>query len=286
MTNEITIYEKIADPIDAAIRMGKIFSASGMFGCQKEEQGQVLAMICLAERKSPVDITRDYDIVEGKLRKKALAALANFRTAGGKHVWLASGDEPASTEEARFASLKLTDRDSVSVTYTYSMADARQEGLIKDKSRWTKRPGNMLRARCISNGLGMIAPEIFAGYDEPQGGSEPATVTASDPPKLFTEKPTKTEPPIQDAEIVDEKEEAKAGLAPETKPEAATAQPPTDFMELESVLAKQADKVNAWLLKNNWIKPGQTFKNLQPRQIKKILERPDAFMRALDGGAK
>lgn len=88
---QIELYSKLQNPIEAIDRIGEMFAKSGMFGCEKVEQGKILALICLAEGKSPVAITTNYHIVEGKLSKKALAALADFRTSGGKHKWLASG---------------------------------------------------------------------------------------------------------------------------------------------------------------------------------------------------
>ena len=84
---EIQLYTKLNDPITAIEKLGLMFAKSGMFGCERTEQGQVLAMICLAEMKSPTAIVRDYHIIDGKLSKKSLAALADFRGAGGKHKW-------------------------------------------------------------------------------------------------------------------------------------------------------------------------------------------------------
>jgi hypothetical protein len=43
----------MSDPMLAIKEMGQMFAASGMFGCTKVEQGQVLALACLIEGKSP-----------------------------------------------------------------------------------------------------------------------------------------------------------------------------------------------------------------------------------------
>lgn len=217
---EIELYSKLQDPISAIKQLGTMFAKSGMFGCEKEEQGQVLAMICLSERKSPVAITTNYDIVEGKLRKKALAALADFRSAGGKHRWISSGDSVAAKPEEHYAELELTDKDGSKVTYRYSMADAKAEGLIKDRSRWVKRPGNMLRARCISNGLGMLCPEIFAGEDEDsEEQPEPKPLLRETAPKA---EPARKETAINVEATVVNTAEPKA---PEQDPVAVSQQP-------------------------------------------------------------
>lgn len=230
---EIELYSKLNDPIAAIKSLGTMFAKSGMFGCEKEEQGQVLAMICLSERKSPVAITTNYDIVEGKLRKKALAALADFRSAGGKHKWLASGDTPAVKDEDRFAELELTDREGVKVTYRYSMADARAEGLVKDRSRWVKRPGNMLRARCISNGLGMICPEIFAGEDDNESPeTEPKPLLRETAPATVKAEPKKPE------NVID----VPSTIVSQTEPKSAEVVPPVSApVEESKVVYTEAD---------------------------------------------
>ena len=166
MNQEIALYEKLTNPVEAIERLGTMFAKSGMFGCERSEQGQLLAMICLAERKSPVEIMRTYDIIGGKLRKKALAALAEFRQRGGKHRWIKTGDEPAAKEDEREAVGEFEFEGS-KITVHFSIAQARKAGAIfKVGSNWIKTPGNMLRARVASNAVAMLAPEIFAGEGE------------------------------------------------------------------------------------------------------------------------
>ena len=52
-SNATSIYSRMSDPMLAIKEMGQMFAASGMFGCTKVEQGQVLALACLIEGKSP-----------------------------------------------------------------------------------------------------------------------------------------------------------------------------------------------------------------------------------------
>lgn len=291
---EIELYSKLNDPLQAIDRIGEMFAKSGMFGCEKVEQGKILALICMSERKSPVAISTNYDIVEGKLRKKALAALADFRTAGGKHRWLKSGDEATAKEGDRYAELELTDRDNIKITYRYSMADARAEGLIRDKSRWVKRPGNMLRARCISNGLGMLCPEIFAGEDE----QEPQETVAQ--PLLKKEKenadaidttatvvtqastiPTETKKP--------ETEKAQA-LKPFSPADVRTA-PDTGRLTVETMEALEAAIGEAnmlpaitWLKNRKWIE--DSLSELSVERARRLLSKPSEFIGTITKGAK
>lgn len=292
--SNIELYSKLQNPIDAIHAIGQMFAKSGMFGCERAEQGEVLAMICLAEQKSPVAITRDYDIVEGKLRKKALAALADFRNGGGKHKWLASGDEPATRDEDRKATLQLTDKDGNTITYSYSIADARLEGLVRDKSRWVKRPGNMLRARCISNGLGMLCPELYAG-DDGSGDEQERTAPTIN---LATTAPQDVKAEKAEA-VVEVKAEVVA--EPEPKPQPAAEKPfaagpsyaaPTGTQlpeqlvrDVEAAIGEHAVAAVTWMIKEGWLASGQGLEFLTEARARRIIKQRDSFLRAV-GGAK
>lgn len=302
MNNEIQLYDKLNDPMSAIDRMGEFFARSGMFGCERVEQGKVLAMVCIAEKKSPVEITRTYDIVEGKLRKKALAALAEFRGKGGKHNWLRSGDEPAENESDRKAVLELTPPDGKPLTYSYSMADARAEGLVRDKSRWTKRPGNMLRARCISNGLGMVMPEIYAGDDdneqEPRESAPMNLAAAVVTAPTVEVQPAKVEQPsnIVEAQFAtsppaDAKAEADAGLAPVISV-AEVMQPtqpswpelPSDLVRaIEDSIGEHALAAIKWMRNQNppWLIEGQGLRHLTEGRARRIVKQRDGFLKAV-----
>ena len=54
--NEITLYNSMQNPLDAIDRFGVMMAKSGMFGCDNENAGKVLAMICMCEKKSPTEI--------------------------------------------------------------------------------------------------------------------------------------------------------------------------------------------------------------------------------------
>ena len=170
---EIQLYSKLNDPISAIEKLGLMFAKSGMFGCDRTEQGQVLAMSCLAEMKSPTTIVRDYHIIDGKLAKKSLAALADFRGAGGKHKWIQTGDEAAN--DADKEAVGEFEFQGNKLTVKFSMADAKKAMLFRPRSAWEKQPANMLRARVISNAVAMLAPEIYAGdAGEDEQQSQPA----------------------------------------------------------------------------------------------------------------
>lgn len=43
--HEQDVYNRMSDPLAAVERLGEIIASSGMFGCTKVEQGQVLSLI-------------------------------------------------------------------------------------------------------------------------------------------------------------------------------------------------------------------------------------------------
>lgn len=313
---EIELYSKLQNPIDAIDRIGEMFAKSGMFGCDRLEQGKVLAMICLTERKSPVDIVRSYHIIDGKLSKKSLAALADFRRLGGKHRWIATGDDGQRAEgEFTF--------DGQTIRVAYSMDDARRQCVsFKPGSNWVKSPSNMLRARVVSNAIGMLAPEIFAGDDSDNGDAPAgpainlattATVSADSPQPAPSKQPAVASPSIPEPPAIDvesEKVEASMGLAP-VAPQPPPAAAPTfakgpktgtgalgdsTVEEIGAALAGSFLPAARWLLKEGWLKgelaPEATegaagaflqsvMPTLSPSRAKRILTQRESFLRAI-----
>ena len=74
----LAVYDRITDPMQAIKTLGAAIFKSGIFGVDKPEIGEVLAMQCLAERKSPLELARTYHFIEGKLAIKSDALLAKF----------------------------------------------------------------------------------------------------------------------------------------------------------------------------------------------------------------
>ena len=296
---EIDLYSKLANPIDAIDRIGEMFGRSGMFGCDRVEQGKVLAMVCLAERKSPTEIVRTYDIIGGKLRKKAMAAFAEFRQRGGKVKWVATGDDGVS------AAAEFT-FEGQTISLSYTIDQARKAGLLKAGSGWDKNPGNMLRARVISNALGMLCPEIFAGDDDtsPERPSAPLDLSKSlvhsvSPPAA---SPAPAPEPVIEVAAApvcvtdDEAAEAAAGLAPQLpapaettpapKPAVVGSVLPDDVVNaLEEAIGEHATAAGEWMIKQGWLQAGQGLAHLTPVRAQRIIKQRDSFLRAI-GGAK
>jgi hypothetical protein len=146
------MYSKIADPITAIEKMGEWIAASGMLGCTKVEQGKLIAWQCAAEKKTPFDFRREYHIINGSLSMRSDAMLAGYRARGGKVVWKQFDTK---------AAIAVWSYDGNQCEIGFSTEDAKLAGLLPAKpgSGWAKDPGAMLRARCISKAIRMLAPE-------------------------------------------------------------------------------------------------------------------------------
>lgn len=252
--SQIVAYDKINDA--AGLEMfGNAICRSGMFGCESKEAGIVFALQCVAENKPPLEMAKNYHLVKGKLTKRADAMLADFRRAGGKVTWRDLKDEKVQAAVFEF--------EDVQTPASFSMEDAKRAGLVRSGSAWDKTPAAMLRARCISETLRAIAPEIVQGVYVP----EELDVTNVEPkpqakpvsqPKV--NKPTQ---PVIDAEVVE----------------------PTKRPQLEALIGEDDLEYNVNLYWSNKGKIDmdldQTWRDL-PQSIQSKMEMDfDAFRKAI-----
>jgi hypothetical protein len=286
-TQAIQIYSKIQDPFAAAIQIGSHFARSGMFGVDRAEAGTILALACITENQTPFEILRTYDIVLGKLRKKALACYAEFRARGGRVKWINTGDEgKEAVAEFTFEGQTLSVR--------FSIDDAKKQGLVKNDSAWVKTPGNMLRARVLSNAIGMLCPEIVAGMIDDADDSP-----ASEPKPILQEKPetaSKATTTIVDVEVV--KPVDPTPPAPPSTPVAtptptpapkeifqAKADAKTGMLTNETVEALSAafggpegeSALIAWLNQKGWIQNSKIH-SLSVTRAQRLLDKPDVAL--------
>ncbi len=182
--SQITAYDKINDANGIDL-IGNAICRSGMFGCESKEAGIVFALQCIAENKPPLEMAKNYHLVKGKLTKRADAMLADFRRAGGKVTW-----EDLKNENVQSA---VFDFEGNKINGSFSMDDAKRAGLNRAGSAWDKTPAAMLRARCISETLRAIAPEIVQGVYVPEeiDVAEAAPIAEAKKPKTKKVKKTK-----------------------------------------------------------------------------------------------
>ncbi len=275
MSGEIILYDELArqDAMNAIEKLGQKFAASGMFGITKPAQGEVMAMTCLTERMSPLRFSQIFHIVEGRVSMRADAMLAKYQEIGGKVIWLESTDKIA---RARW----LYAGNDIEIKFTIEDAHraelcgpngVKKHGQTKN-GNWQKTPDAMLRARCVSKAIRMLAPQVNSGIYTPEEVADFDDAPQSSAPAAAGRKPfPKKEAELKDADarVVDD---APPAEVPPAKPQAANpsadaalAKPPDEQVAEAAVaeLSLHEDVVNAYLVHLKYITPGQTFRDLK-----------------------
>jgi hypothetical protein len=132
---------------------------SGLFGLKDEAQALALMALCEAEGMHPAQAIRDYHIVQGRPAMKADAMLARFQRAGGSVHW------PQYTDERVVGVFSHPQGGSVSIEWSIERA---KRANLANKDVWKHYPRNMLRARCISEGVRAVYPGIAVGIYTPE----------------------------------------------------------------------------------------------------------------------
>src|SRR5262245_44399075 len=167
MSTEIDIYNRFGEPLNAVEKLGDWFTKSGLFGCERIEQGRVLALTCLLENKSPIQILKEYHLIDGRLSDRADSLLAKFRIRGGQHKVISRTPEVATVE------LTLGE---ASYTSSVTFAELENEPFIRGrdgktfKKNWAtpRARTQSLWARAIADGVRTVAPEVVAGLYTPE----------------------------------------------------------------------------------------------------------------------
>lgn len=270
--NEIEAYSKINDRAGLDW-LGNAILRSNMFGVETKEQGNILALQCIVEKKPPLELAKHYHIVKGRLSKKSESMLAEFKHKGGKVKWINSLKDPKE-QKAVFT------YDGESVENSFTIEDANNAGLTPDHGgtnpNWKIRPAAMLRARLVTETMRAIAPEIVCGTYEPDEIYE-----------IENHKQTQA-----DAELAE-----RAYKAAETRNAERAEKPEAEEPEIvdsdldEQLAAKigenEKDVNEYWMAKTKGgIDIGQTWRDLPDSKKEAMLSDFDAFIKAAKGGAK
>lgn len=203
MTNEITIAMPFSDMERLAVSIAK----SGMFGMKTPEQALTLMMISQAEGRHPALAARDYDVIQGRPAKKAEAMLRDFLSAGGKVEWHALSDQEAA------ATFSHAQGGSVRISWTLDRAAMAQ---LSGKDNWKKFPRQMLRSRCVSEGVRTVWPMATSGMyvPEEQTDAAPFTGTTIDAETPTQPRQTPTNPDTTPDPWAEQVKEHRAAAAP------------------------------------------------------------------------
>ena len=152
MSNAIVPY---ADVEKMAIAIAK----SGLFGVKTPDQAIAIMLIAQAEGRHPALAARDYDVIQGRPSKKSEAMLRDFLESQGKVEWHALTDTQADATFSHPA--------GGTVRISWDMKRAQAAGLGA-KDMWKKYPRQMLRARCVSEGIRTVCPMATSGMYVPE----------------------------------------------------------------------------------------------------------------------
>ena len=144
---------------DEVVRLGSFIAKSGLFGMRTPEQAIALMMIAHAEGSHPALAARDYDIINGKPTKKAEAMLRDFLNAGGKVKWHSLSDD--------IADATFSHPQGGEARIAWDMARA-QKAQLKGKDMYARYPRQMLRSRCVAEGVRTIWPSATGGMYVPE----------------------------------------------------------------------------------------------------------------------
>jgi hypothetical protein len=305
MSNELvpnSFYDKIEDPMKAIERLGEIIVKSSMFGCDRPEQGAMIAMACMSEKKDPLQIARTYHIIQGKLSKKYDAMLAEFYSEGGKVVWHERTDEVVEATFVHPQNGEIKMRVEMATLVKNGVA-LKPNGQLKDT--YAQHPANMITARLVSNAMRLVCPSSVCGVYTPEEvgdfGSKPVNTappkresklgaTTKAKPKAKKPAPAPVEAPeevVVTAEVVVDPEPAPvAEKAPEppVAPEPAVAEVVAESENTIIELNPLESEANAYLVNLNWITEGQTYRDLQPDHAAMLRDKLGTFIEKIQEG--
>lgn len=236
-------YSRIGTSLEAVKELGSWIARSGVFNCQKDEQGNMIALECLATRKTPFDFKREFHLVNGSLTMRSDAMLAGYRTRGGKVIW---------KQFDSTAAIGVWKYDGNECEIGFTTEDAKIAGLLPAKpgSGWQKDPAAMLRARCISKAIRMLAPEVVAGLYSPEEAADFSNPSPA-PTQTATTRQTVNVTPESTFSLVE---------------------------KLEQILEPHSDIANAFLISKNLIKSDQNFRDVSTKVANMIISDSDSFL--------
>jgi hypothetical protein len=152
-------------PVDQVERMAMAVAKSGLFGVKTPDQAMALMLIAQAEGMHPAIAARDYHVINGRPTLRADAMLARFQQAGGRVEW---GEY---TDRKVVGTFTHPQGGRVRIEWTTDMAVS--AGLTRNPT-WKSYPRQMLRARCISEGIRTIYPGVAIGTYTPEEAEDMA----------------------------------------------------------------------------------------------------------------
>ncbi len=156
--NELTVTEPNMPNLTA---QAQAVTRSGLFGFKNENQALTLLLLAQSEGLSPISALKMYHIIGSKPVLKSAEVLSRFQNAGGKIKYIKSTDEECEIE--------FFHEQGGSLTIKWDIEKAKKAGIYNTNPVWQKYPSNMLRSRCITDGVVALYPVCL-------GGNTPQTI--------------------------------------------------------------------------------------------------------------
>ena len=162
--NGVALYDKVLEK-SSILELGRMLAQSQMFGVKTEAQGGVIALACYTENMSLINFKQKYHFIEqgNTLSMRTDYILSEFYKRDGKVKFNENTDEAV---DMVFTNKQFPDgypvRHTLKEFIGKKVATSNKTGKLKDN--WAKHPANMLRARCVSDAIRVVDPEIIAGF--------------------------------------------------------------------------------------------------------------------------
>ena len=159
--------------------LGAILAQSNLFGKRNPAEGLAIVGMCHQKRISWLDFMQNFHMIQGVVSKKTDAILADFHRAGGSHRVLSRTSDKAEATftlgEATYTST-VTWEDCLAEPFVYNgkesdvlaMLERGQKPPLKAKYSTPRARMQMLWARCVSDGVRVVAPECCQGVYTPE----------------------------------------------------------------------------------------------------------------------
>jgi hypothetical protein len=152
----------ISYTFDQVQRMAASFAKSGLFGVKDADSAFSLMMYAQAIGRHPGAIMMDYDLISGRLAKKASSMLRDFQASGGRVEWKKYDDDGVIGVFSHPLS-------PTPITVDWNMERAKKAGLAgKNGDMYGKYTRAMFRSRCISEGVRTTAPDATENMYTPE----------------------------------------------------------------------------------------------------------------------
>lgn len=183
--------------------LGTNIARSGMFGCENQAQGEVLALACVVSGRDPLSLPMEYHLMKGKLTLRADAMLGRLSKAGGTYKVIEHSPDAAEVEmefRGRKFHQRFTWQEAQQEPFVYEgkgivklLKEGKHDQLtLKDNYATPRRRMQQMWCRVVSDGVRVVAPELVTGA---YTGEETADYTGFVLPPEAASKPVDVKTP-------------------------------------------------------------------------------------------